>query len=51
MIISEKQIVELMNVARIITLQSKISRSFQMKIADLIDEIEFQQSEELKAVE
>ena len=51
MIISEKKIIELMNIARIITLQREISYAFQKKVADLIFEIENQQSNELKVIE
>lgn len=47
MIISEKQIFELMNVARIITLQRSISFSMQKKVAELILDIEQQQSDKL----
>ena len=48
--ISEKQIMQLMNVARIITLQREISHTLQKKTAELIFEIENQQSEELKDI-
>lgn len=50
MIISEKQIFELMNVARMATLKKYISPEFVIKIANLIYEIETQQSKELKEI-
>ena len=49
--ISEKQLMELMNIARVITLERNVSFCFQNKVADLILEIENQQSEELKDIE
>ncbi len=51
MIISEKQIYELMNIARIVTVQREISITLARKVADLIYDIEKQQSEELKVIE
>lgn len=49
--ISEKQIMELINIARVITLQREISCTFQKKTSDLIREIENQQSQEIKEIE
>jgi hypothetical protein len=51
MIISEKQIFELMNIARLVCLEKEITSFFQQKVMYLINDIESQQSEELKTIE
>lgn len=51
MIISEKQIYELINVARAVSLRIILSESFINEVVYLIYEIEKQQSEELKVIE
>lgn len=51
MIISEKQIYELMNLARFITMNHVNSHTIKEKAIQLIYEIENQQSDELKVIE
>lgn len=47
MIISEKQINKLLNIARIVTLEKLGSDEFIVAVRNLIEEIENQQSDEL----
>lgn len=51
MIISEKQIMQLMEAARIISLDHSYPMMLREKFGDLVYEINHQQSEELKVIE
>lgn len=51
MIINEKQILELLNIARWVCIKSNASPDFVLTVANLIHEIELQQSQELRVVE
>lgn len=51
MIISEKQIMTLMEAARILSIDESYPIDFRMKLGELIYEINDQQSDKLKAIE
>ena len=51
MIISERQLIELMNIARTASKSTHSGSTYKKMIADLIYEIERQQSKQLKVVE